>query len=351
MSGKSSKNKAPKAKVPEDDNVPVEEFDEEVVKETEVIEIAPTSDNKEKKGGSDSKKKSKKGFKLPSIEPIILTSFTIFIVACLIVTGVTTYGIIVGETSDQTAEYGDRVQVNYVGSYYGYYGQTGAEIFDTSWESIANDDNYAKSWGFQKKEEYTPLDVTIGAEGSIKGFSDAIIGHKIGDRFRVEVQDGYGSLVLNENYFTGVVKAGQSIKKIQTDVSTTDYTTFFKDIEGSDVPSAGNTIYNIDSPYGWKANVTGNSNGTVTIEYLPVNGETYTSYGVKLNVTSVTDTITFTYDNGDNFDTNAKMLKAAFNGKIVYIIQSDDTNMSYKTTDERTGTKMYFEVELVGFAS
>ena len=33
MSGKSKKNKAPKAEVPKDDNVPVEEFDDEFVEE------------------------------------------------------------------------------------------------------------------------------------------------------------------------------------------------------------------------------------------------------------------------------------------------------------------------------
>ena len=64
MSGKSKKNKAPKAEVPKDDNVPVEEFDEEFEEETAAVETVP--ERKGKDTAEPKKKKSKARFRARS---------------------------------------------------------------------------------------------------------------------------------------------------------------------------------------------------------------------------------------------------------------------------------------------
>jgi len=345
MSGKSKKNKAPKAKVPKDDNVPVEEFDDEFVDETEVIETAPAK-GKEKDAPSDSKKKkSRSGFKLSSIDPIILGSFAVFLAACLVVTGVTIYGIVAGDSSNETAEYGDTVLVDYTGSYIAYYDKDGAVIFDTSIEDIAKSDSYAKSNEFKEKDSYSTVSVTIGNGTYLAAFEDALIGLKPGQEARVVITDGYGSLTENVNLFTKV-KTGYSMPRVAI-IPNSDYKTLF----GTDAPATGITQYNVDSPFGWKVDVTANNNETVTVDYgahitTGVQGEGK----VKYNVTSITDTIAFDYV-VDAFTQNGTMLKTVVDGKIAYIIGATDTEITYKNTDETVGTTMYFVIKLVEFSS
>ena len=348
MSGKSKKNRAPKAEEPKDDNVPVEEFDDEFVDETEVIEAAPAK-GKGKNAPSDSKKKkSKGGFKLSSIDPIILGSFAVFLAACLVVTGVTIYGIVAGDSSNETAEYGDTVLVDYTGSYFAYYDQDGAVIFDTTDEDIANSESYAKSYDFKTKEDYSTVSVKIGNGTYLAAFEDALIGLKPGQEARVTITDGYGSLTDGVDKFT-VAKKGSpdyTMARVST-ISLSDYQKLFGT---TDTPGAGFT--KVKSPYGWDVNVTGNSNSTVTIDYGAfVTVGDYTENGVTISVLAdPTDVITYEYKIAENFDENAKMLKTVFDGKIVYVIGANDTQFTYKTTDERVGTTMYFVIKLIEFS-
>ena len=353
MSGKSKKNKAPKAKVPKDDNVPVEDFDDEFVEETAAVETVPENKGRAKADAAEPKKKKSKGrFKMPAVDPIILGSFLVFLIACLIVSGVTIYGAVVGETSDKTAEYGDTVTVDYTGSYFAFYDKDGAVIFDTSLSDVADNESYAKSYEFKNKgDSYGPLSVTIGSGGALAAFEDAIIGLKPGEETTVVITDGYGSLTQDVDKFTVDKKrttpGDYSMNKVST-ISISDYQKLFID---ADVPTIGTIT--VKSPYGWDVDVAKNSDTTVSIDYgAHVEVKEYTENGVTINVLDAsTDVITYEYKIAENFAENTKMLKTVFDGKIVYVIGASDTQFTYKTTEEKVGTTMYFVIKLVEISS
>ena len=342
MSGKPKKNKAPAVKKPLDDEFPAEEI-EEVPVEVEEIDAAPAKSDKGKEPADAKKKKKSKGFKLSSIDPIILASFSVFMIACLIVTGITVYGIVAGDTSNKTAEYGDSVELYYTGSYFAYYDEDGAVIFDTDMEEVGEDnEKYKKSYGYTVKESYSAVEMTVGQGEWLDDFKNALIGHKPGDVVKVKIVDGYGSLTDDVNKFT-VVKAGQTISKFQ-EMTVSDYKTFFG---VDDAPGAG--VQTVDSPYGWKANVVSVSGDMVSVEYIPEDDGTYTKNEVTYKVNgAVTDEINFDYQI-ENFEYNTKILKGAYDGQIVYFIGSDGANMTYKTTKETVGTTMYFTIKFVGY--
>ena len=348
MSNVSKKNKAPKADEPKVDDVPVEEFDDGFVEETESVETVPKAKGRGKSDApADSKKKKTRGgFRLSSIDPIILGSFMVFLIASLVVVGVTVYGIVAGDSSDQTAEYGDKVLVDYTGSYFAYYDENGAMIFDTSMSNVGDSDDYKKSYEYTAKTSYSKYSVTIGSGGSLAAFEDALIGLKPGQEARVIIKDGYGSLTQDVDMFTVAKSNGYSIPKV-VNLSADDYKTLF---ETTSVPSGLET--GVKSPYGWEADVIGNTDGTVTVDFSPyVEVKEYTENGVTVNVTSITGAnISFEYKT-DSFDRDANMLKTVFDGKIVYVIGATETEMTYKTTAENVGTTMYFYIKLVEFSS
>ena len=343
MAGKPKNTKAPKAKEPLDDEFPEEEFAEQPV-ETAAAEESRKYDRSK----APEKKKKSRGFRLSSIDPIILASFSIFMIACLVVSGITIYGVVAGDESDKkAAEYGDSIEVEYTGSYFAYYDETGAVIFDTNMQSVGDDnDKYPKSYGYTKKDSYSTMKMTVGQGDLLDGFKNALIGHKPGDVVQVKIVDGYGTLTEGVDKFT-VAKAGQSINKIQ--IMTVDaYKTLFG---VDDAPASGFPVYNVDSPYGWKADVTRTSDDTVKVVYNPEDNGTYTKNEVTYKVNgAVTDTINFDYQI-DDFAYNAKMLKGVYEGQIVYFIQSDGANMTYKNTEETKGTTMFFTIKFVGYAS
>ena len=344
MSGKAKKNTAPKAKKALDDEAPIEETEEQFVEETKPVE-------RSKKADAPKKKASKRGFKLSSVDPIILASFTVFIVACLIVSGVTIYNSMSGASNESCAENGSKVQVNYTGSYFTWYNETGAVIFDTSMSNVGESSEYAKSYEYKTKETYAPISFTIGDSNYLSAFESAVIGLKPGETTTVKIVDGYGSLTQDVNKFTvNKVSTEDKILKVQN-MSVSDYKTLFNT---TDVPTKGFPI-EMESPYGWPATIYYNSDGTITVENNPTEGETYTVNGVTVKNVSFSGTdadteIDFDYEIAD-FEYNTKMLRTAYKDKVVYIIESSGTQMTYKTTDEKTGTTMYFTIEFVGYSS
>ena len=343
MSGKPKKNKAPAAEEPIEDEFPVEDIEEQPVEVADIDE-APKSTDKGKAPADAKKKKKGRGFRLSSIDPIILASFSIFLVACLIVTGITIYDIAAGDTSTKTAEYGDSVEVYYTGSYFAYYDEEGAVIFDTDMEEVGEDnEKYKKSYGYTTKDTYSTMEMTVGQGELLDGFKNALIGHRPGDVVKVTIVDGYGKLTEGVNKFTVAKSNGYSIDKMQN-MTTSDYKSFFG---VSDAPEAGYTFYDVDTPYGWKANVTGITGDMVSIEHLAT-VHVYEKNEVKYNVTAAGATIDFEYQI-DDFADNAKILKGVFDGQIVYFIKSDGANMTYKTTDENVGTTMFFTIKFVGY--
>ena len=341
MSGKPKKNKAPAAEEPIKDEFPVEDIEERPVEVADIDE-APKSTDKGKAPADAKKKKKGRGFRLSSIDPIILASFSIFLVACLIVTGITIYDIAAGDTSTKTAEYGDSVEVYYTGSYFAYYDEEGAVIFDTDMEEVGEDnEKYKKSYGYTTKDTYSTMEMTVGQGELLDGFKNALIGHRPGDVVKVTIVDGYGKLTEGVNKFTVAKSNGYYIDKIQN-MTTSDYKSFFGVDEA---PGAG--VQTVKTPYGWDANVVSISGDMVSIEHLAA-VQTYTENEVTYNVSAVDSKIYFSYEIGD-FADNAKILKGVYNGEIVYFIKSDGTNMTYKTTDENVGTTMFFTIKFVGY--
>src|SRR5256712_11199159 len=88
------------------------------------------------------------------------------------------------------AQSGDRVQVDYVGTF----AENGL-VFDTSVQAIAKDNaSYPKAFMFAWHGEYSPLPVTIGSGGVVPGFDIGIQGLAIGDSKTIVVPPalGYG---------------------------------------------------------------------------------------------------------------------------------------------------------------
>ena len=82
---------------------------------------------------------------------------------------------------DHVIASGDRVSVNYTGSYYGYVGDQNAAVFDTSYRTIAEDGSVFKSCDFSKRSEYEPLEFVVDDGKLLKKFNDAVVGHRVGD--------------------------------------------------------------------------------------------------------------------------------------------------------------------------
>lgn len=342
MSGKPKKNKAPKDEMPVEDEIPLEAEEDLLIEETVTADA-----KKDKKGAPESKKKKKSGFKLSSIDPIILASFSVFLAACLIVTGVTVYGIVSGDNSDAKAEYGSKIVVDYTGSYFHYYDETGAVIFDTSYSSIGDSADYKKSYEWPKNKTYDSLTFTIGSGQMLAEFEEAFIGHKPGDTFRIPaIVNGYGELDETNRFV--VEKTDAKVTKVTNNIIMTaaNYKSFFS---ADDVPGAG--ISTVKSPYGWDAQVCTLTDGRVSVEYIPVAGTDYdVCDGLKAHVTSVGAEIVYSYEISSTFAENTNMLKAVVDGKIVYIIGYDGTSITYKTTNEKTGIDLYFTVTFVEYA-
>ena len=354
MSGKPKKNKAPATEEPIEEEFPVDDIEEQPVEAADINE-ASKSTNKGKAPADAKKKKGGRKFRLSSIDPIILASFSVFLVACLIVTGITIYDITAGETSTKAAEYGDSIEVYYTGSYFAYYDEEGAVIFDTDMEEVGEDnEKYKKSYGYTTKEAYSTMQMTVGQGDLLDEFKNALIGHRPGDVVQVKIVDGYGTLTEGVNKFTVLKSDGYRIDKVQT-MTVSDYKSFFG---VDDAPNSGFTFYDVDTPYGWKANVTGISGDMVRVEHLPVAGESYAKNEVTYKVNTIDPTadpehplvINFEYQM-DDFADNAKILKGVYDGQIVYFIKSDGVNMTYQTTDETVGTTMFFTIKFVGYTS
>ena len=90
-----------------------------------------------------------------------------------------------GCVGQRTVKTGDNVSMDYVGSL-----QDGT-VFDTSIESVAKANNL-----YSPEREYTPLNFTVGKPSVIQGFSDGVIGMKVGETkiLTIPPEKGYGNV-------------------------------------------------------------------------------------------------------------------------------------------------------------
>lgn len=90
-----------------------------------------------------------------------------------------------GCVGQRTVKPGDNVSVDYIGTL------VDGKVFDTSIESIAREYDL-----FTPDREYTPLNFSVGKQEVIKGFSEGVVGMKVGETktLRISPENGYGPI-------------------------------------------------------------------------------------------------------------------------------------------------------------
>jgi len=297
-------------------------------------------------------------------DPIMMVCFIVFILMAAAITGATVYNDYL-KADDTIAVEGVNVSVNYIGTYYDEFGNPNAVVFDTSRWSVANDDKVLKSNDFTLNAEsaYKPLSFKVGAGTVLSGFSNAVLGHKVGDKITVVIPSGEG---YNAPDTTGTVNTSSTITIPAVESMTMAQ---FKEAYGYDLK--GFEIIE-KSVYGWPATATFNSSdSTITMRYQPVTGSSYdmvdNDFGkVTLNVSSASaSNISFKYSitgykvistDGSSKEIQMIMLdfgtSAFFGVSKFYITSVNDTggtvtSFTYKTASERYNQDLYFQIEIV----
>ncbi|MDR0523058.1 MAG: FKBP-type peptidyl-prolyl cis-trans isomerase [Candidatus Methanoplasma sp.] len=291
-------------------------------------------------------------------DPIFSVCFVVFVVAAAAVLGASLYDNYL-KTDETMAASGNTVSVNYVGTYYAYHGESNAVVFDTSLWSVA-DGSAAKSNDFEARAQskYTPLSFTVGGTDVLSMFGNAVIGHKVGDKVRVEIPvgQGYNSAdTVGTAYASGVfgtVKAEQKITSAQ-----------FEKLYGYKLTALPSE--DLKSPYGWPVRASYNTaDDTVTVHNMPVAGQSYTAadgdYG-KVTVTAASVGTEIAYRVSVSGYTVVKesgsvkeiqMIKVSFDGPSFYITSVTESggsasSFTYKTVAERYNQILFFEIEIV----
>lgn len=327
------------------------------------------------KAGSQAKKDSKP--KVPqktvkekpkvkrSIDPIIAVCAAVLLLSSVVIIAATIDDKFFSQGDTSAATAWDTVEVDYVGSFYGYYDE-GGMVFDTSIESIGTD--YLKSYSFERTS-YSKLSFTIGQGKMLTGFENALLGMRPGETVRVAIPvgEGYG----DGTSFSDLVSV-TDLKTPRTLIMTKDECTTYL---GS-TPTAG--VLKAKTPFGWDAEAILDSvSGTYTViqnpsvdTYKP-KADTSDSLDVLYKVTGVTATeITFDYEFSDGvknkMETTGWHVKALDNeAKDIFIYGQDsggvleyhykypisekDANGSTFST-ERNDVVLYFEIRFIGYA-
>lgn len=284
-------------------------------------------------------------------DPIFSACFVVFIVACVGVLG--TY---VDEhyldSDDTVAAYGDTVEVNYTGSYYAYYDQDGAVIFDTSLSSVDGNDDYVKANEYSSGSSGS-IDVTIGDGDYLIMFENCLVGHRAGDEIRIEIP-------LGDGYVAPAGSEYESSTRLSVPLEQTMTKAQFDDLY--DIDLEGGVSQTITSAYGWPAtayyDVTSN---TVTITNMATVGQSYEYVG---NEDSSFGQISFSVDSVDSdgnlvvdlvitdyveVDGGIQMVSMNVDGTQVYITDydADAGTYTYKTCGENYNIVLYFVIEIV----
>jgi len=277
-------------------------------------------------------------------DPILMIGTIVLVLAFVVVISGYVYGQFTSE-SKEPAKFGDRVKVDYIGSYYGYYDEQGSQVFDTSYWLVADGD-FDYSWEFNKKEEkaYIPFNVTIGSNGALKDFENVLIGMKPGDTARIAIPDAYGEVPAAKNKTWGKTMDGFKVtEKMSIDT--------FKATFGLDNAFVG-SYADLEHPYGWMSNAVCDSNGIVTVVHLVENKEYKMNDDVKATVTLNGDgtfkmVLDITQETGIHDD--LKLIEFKFDGQTYYITEVSATEFKTKSTEEKVGMVLYFEITFVGY--
>lgn len=276
-------------------------------------------------------------------EPIFSVCFIVFVVACVGVLGVYVDEHYL-EKDDSRVAYGDSVKVNYIGTFYAKYGDTNAVVFDTSVSSVGNNDSVLKSNSFSKSS-YSLFDVTVGSGEALKDFENCLVGHKVGDKIYIEIEDAYAAPPAS--FQTADLQT--TIETVQT-MSKTNFDSLY-----SDVSLTGGSSVMFKTAYGWDAMATySTADNIVTITNMPEAGKTYEYTGnedskfgkISFAVSSISNGITYTMSFSDTTAVSGgiQMIEMNVDGNTVYITEIGSSTYTYKTCSESYGIKLYFEI-------
>ncbi len=340
-----NKNKGTKAKNPQvkADSEPID-VDMDVKIETKdsknVVASREKAKGKESSGFMNYVRKS---------DPIILTCCVVLILAFAVVIGAyVNANFISPESDDRVVANGDKVEVEYVGSYFAFYDEEGAVIFDTNVKSAATNSEYAKSPTF-KGGKYDPLVFTVGGSDVLKMFGDAVIGKKIGESVEVAIpaDKGYGTADVKDFNTTVTISMANSM-------TLTDFNEFVdKSYDSDDLK--GKTV---STPFGLSVYaVYDEITGLVNYQYFNVEKTTEAKEltcdaDVKFTITEVgTSSFTVKYE----FSENNGMFLAIDNNGFIFVTQDGD-GYKYKVgsednanQEEQKGETLYFYIKVVGF--
>lgn len=287
-------------------------------------------------------------------DPIFSTCFVIFILAAVGVVGVFVDEHYLTD-DDRKVAYGDSITVNYVGTFYDYYGEKNAVVFDTNISSVGKNDSVIKSNSFNSTS-FSSYSVTVGSKGSLDAFENALVGHKIGDKVKVEIENGYdsGSVITDASTNGITVPVVQEMTLAQ-----------YKEVYGSSPTVSGSAI---TTAYGWPAIAVLDSTAQkVVITNMPESGKTYDytvddsddkhSFGtVKFAVTGVNSgTITYNmsiegYTTVDSSTGEIQMVQLELGDKTMYVTHYNGSSFTYKTCDETKNQTLYFEIEILSIS-
>ena len=290
-------------------------------------------------------------------DTIAMSCFIAIILAGVVVIGAYVNTMYINSPWDSpVAVDGDKVKVEYVGSYGNYYDKEGAVIFDTNMESV-NDSDCIKGISYVDKNKFEYLEFEVGGTTVIKGFSDAVIGDEINwtSRVKIDPADGYGDATKYAFSTTNTFNIGGTM-------SLEDFNDYASvSLKASDFTNGKQTV---TMPIGLDAVVASASNGNVTYSYivsdlneLKTSGElkdTKVDENVQFKVTEVIGT-TFTVEY--DVDNTLRMYKCIVNhgGAETEVLVNDfdqkDT-FKYKILDgsdneEQKGEYLYFYIKII----
>lgn len=342
--------------------------EEEIVNDAE----AKGEKSKDKKTGSILAKANSMANRKKSMDPIIAISATIFLLACVIVIGNTVYDKTLADHTEPCVEYGDNIEVDYIGCYNVFYDgnnpTNGAVIFDTSMTDLNAE--------VPKSYEYSPAFKSLTFEAGksdslLMKFQESVIGYRPGDTVTVMIPaaDGYGELTAEQKLTLGIEDTVTSTYTFATAAA-------FKEVFGFDAPANGDGIMYVPaktssdatgncSPYGFAAFIVTNPDSTVTVSYSVEVGESYVvNKYLSLEVFSAEGGIISYYYvfNEEKISADkATLIQAYIDNQPVYIVKGyyfkgeyfvlDDDEVYYKTTDEKTGEDLYFTIKILGYVS
>lgn len=293
-------------------------------------------------------------------DPIFMVCLVVLILATCAVTGAFINREYIA-VDDTLISDGNKVSVEYTGTYYDYYGNELAVVFDTSSKSIGTDDNIIRASDFNKTS-FSNLEFTVGDKSVLTGFENAVIGHQIGDTVYVKIKAGEGynapdTVGSIENTEVIIVSASEKMTATQ-----------FKEIYKLEAQGT----HNFKSLYGWDAvSYYDETTNSVLISYMPEAGKAYTcvedkNFGkVVLNVTDVSASeIKFTYEvtqfkkvSSDGADIEIQMITVDFGLKHFHITNVTDADgngvadsFTFKSVDQKYNQDLYFKIKIVSIS-